>query len=476
MQVKQIVPTFQDFAYGREKLSDAPVLMAVILLAAFSFFLTLFLPSVGEEGVYTNITLEMMYHNDYLVPTLYGTQYSRPPLFNWLIIGVSYILGPAKVVLAARLVNIAATLGTASLLIWFVRRIFPEKQFALLCGAIYLSGDLLFRRGWLAYSDSLFSLCIFSSIVCLWMALENKQQRWYIGASISLCCGFLAKVHTVYIFYALAGLVLLWRHPNRSFMFMPLSWLAHFSALLFPLYWTLHVSHGYGGMGTTWLHSQSFFAWPGFLPYLFHIFISYPMDVFLRFLPGSLIAAFMWYKMRGKQKPSAQHGAISIVFWIVLLNLLPYWLVPSSNIRYILPVYPFMALLIAYVIWQSGNQVRRFAVTCLIATIFAKYIFAIWWLPYEHTVYRGNAAEIATDVMRRTVDADLYINDSTSTGLRVAVELNALRQPKPPLELAPLDFHGYVLADKIDPTLGQLVHTYNLRSNKLYLFFNAGSS
>ena len=385
------------------------------------------------------------------------------------------VLGPVKVVLAARLVNMSATLATTGLLIWFVRRIFPERQFALLTGAIYLSGDLLFRRGWLAYADSLFSLCIFSSIVCLWMALESRQQKWFLGAAISLSCGFLAKIHTAYIFYAVAGIVLIWRHPNRKFIFTPLSWLIHFCALIFPLYWTVYINKGYGGMSTTWLQSQSFLEWPGLFAYISRIFVVYPLDVFSRFLPSSLIAVVMWYNMRAKQKPSAQHGAITIVFWVVFLNLLPYWLVPSSNIRYILPLYPLISLLIAYIIWQSGNPTRRFAVSCLVVTIILKYIMAIFWLPYEHKVYRGNALAVATDVLERTKDANLYINDSTSTGLRVSVELNKARYPKAPLIQPPNNFNGYVLTDINSNQLGKLVHVYTLRSNKIYLFFRAGS-
>lgn len=475
MQVKQIVPTFQDFACGREKLSDTTVLSAVILFAAASFLLTLFLPSVGEEGVYTNITLEMLYNNDYLVPRLYGVHYSRPPLFNWLMMVFTSWFGPTKVVLAARIVNMLSTLGSAGLLVWFVRRIFPEKQFALLTGAIYLSGDLLFRRGWLAYADSLFSLCIFSSMVCLWMALEYKQQKWFLGAVLSLCGGFLAKIHTVYIFYAIAGLVLIWRHPNRKFIFTPMSWVLHLAALIFPLYWTVYINKGYGGMNTTWSQSQSFLEWPGFFAYAYRIIISYPLDVFYRFLPSSLIALLMWYKMRSTQKPSAQHSAITIVFWIVFLNLLPYWLVPASNIRYILPLYPMISLLIAYVIWQSGNPTRRFAVSCLLVTLVLKYALAILWFPYEHNVYRGNALAIATDILQRTKDENLYINDSTSSGLRVAVELNKARYSKAPLTAPPSNFHGYLLADSNNPVYGSLVHIYNLRSNKIYLFFSAGS-
>ncbi len=462
MRLKPIVLTDKSFAW-------------LILLAASSLLCTLFLPSVGEEGVYTNITLEMMHNKNYLVPTLYGVQYSRPPLFNWLIMLYTQVLGPTHVVLAARLVNITATLVTAGGLIWFTRRIFAKQHLALLAAAVYLSGDLLFKRGWLAYADSLFSLFIFTAIVCLWLALEYKQKRWLLGAVISLSCGFLSKIHTVYVFYGIAGLVLLWQHPNRKYLFSPFSCLLHLLALAFPLYWTLSVMHGYGGMGTTWLQSQSFLAWPGLLTYAQRILITYPLDIVLRFLPSSIIAAYLLYKLRSAPALTAPPLAIRIIFWLTLLNLLPYWLVPTSNIRYILPLYPFIALLIAYVIWQASDAVRKLAVHGLLAAISLNFVYACWWLPYEHTAYRGNAATAAQQILTRTANSNLYINDSTSAGLRVAVELNKLRYPSPPLTVAPAKFTGYVLADNINPPLGELVKIYELRHNKLYLFFNAGT-
>ena len=412
--------------YSREKLSNSTFLMLIVLLAGFSFFLTLALPSVGEEGVYTNITLEMMYNNDYLRPTLYGTDYYRPPLFNWLILEITNIFGPAYVVMAARLVTMLATLTTAGLLIWFVRTIFADTQFALLSAAIYLSGDLLFKRGWLAYADSLFALFVLSALIFLWFALERKQSLWFIAAGLSLCCGFLTKVHTIYLFYAVAGLVLMYKHQNRALLFSPLSWVVHLLAIVFPFAWAIYVKDGNTDIDATANYSLTLLQWPGFFNYITHVLIAYPLNLFLRFLPVSLIAIVMCYKLRSSLKSHYEYQKINIIFWIVLLNLLPYWLAPSSTIRYILPVYPFIALLIAYVVWLAGAASRQLAIQLLIVGVVLKYAFAIWWLPYEHNVYRGNALAVAADILQHAGNDNLYINDSSSAGLRLAVELNKL--------------------------------------------------
>lgn len=444
--------------------------LPIILLAGFSFYLTLFLPSVGEEGVYTNITLEMIYNKDYLVPTLYGAQYHRPPLFNWLMLFFTPFFGPTNIVIVARLVNMFVTFATAGLLAWFVNYTLKNKNLALLTTAIYLSGDLLFKRGWLAYADSLFALCIFASIVCLWLALEKQQRRWFWAAGISLCLGFLAKTHTAYLFYAVSALVLLFLHPNRKFIFSITSWVVHLLAIIFPIVWTLYVNKGHGGVGTTWQHSLTFFAWPGAVAYFKRVTINYPVELIVSFLPASIIALFAAGKLR------TQNFVVKVVFWIVVLNLLPYWLVPTSNIRYILPLYPLIALLIGYSIWHAGQSFRRIALYSLLITVIAKYIFSIWWLPYEYSVYRGDAGAIAADVLERTNGENLYINDTSSTGLRVAVEINKLRANSAPISRPPHDYVGYLLSDTNDLVQTSEIYQYDLRNNKLYLLFKASSS
>lgn len=456
----------------RTEKNDSIFLLVIILFAILSCFLTLPLPSVGEEGVYTNITLEMLYNNNYLVPKLYGTQYSRPPLFNWLMLPLVKLLGVIHVTVAARLVNILATIASAGLLFWFTKHVFKQKNLAFLATAIFLSGDLLLMRSWLAYADSLFAFCIFAAIVCLWLALESKRKIFWLGVFLALSAGFLTKVYTVYVFYALSAVVLLFYNQNRNYILKPASIIMHVLALAVPVCWTLSLNHN--AVTTSVLYSRSFFVWASIGGYIYKILIGFPITVFIRFLPASAIALLSGYPVY-KQKKLVPL-AVKTIFWIVILNLLPYWLAPISNIRYVLPLYPLIALLIAYVISQASRRLQRLTFILLFIAIVAKYLISIFWLPYEHTVLRGNAPAAASEINQVINNADLYINDSSSTGLRVAVELNKLRPSKPPLTVAPHDFTGYVLTDQKDANLGVLIQKYTFNNNKLYLFFNAGSS
>src|SRR5262245_12735933 len=86
--------------------------------ACLSFFTTLTLPYVGEEAVYTITSLEMRWSGDFFVTTLYGTNYGRPPLLNWLVIALAELLGWDRVLLASRLVTAASTMATGLILAW----------------------------------------------------------------------------------------------------------------------------------------------------------------------------------------------------------------------------------------------------------------------------------------------------------------------------------------------------------------------
>src|SRR5690242_17972844 len=172
--------------------------------AALSLFTTLTLPYIGEEAVYTITSLEMRLNHDFFVTTLYGENYGRPPLLNWLVIPLAEALGWQHVLIASRLVATMATLGAGLVLAWLTLHLTRNRTLAALSAAVFLSGDVLFYRGWLAYSDPLFMLFVFGAIACLWVSVLEKRGALLWLAMLCLTCGFLAKVQTAYLFYLIS--------------------------------------------------------------------------------------------------------------------------------------------------------------------------------------------------------------------------------------------------------------------------------
>lgn len=399
------------------------------------------MPYQGEEGVYTITSLEMWYHNEWISPLFYGGNYGRPPLFNWLIIPLASFLGFEHVLIASRLIAASASFLTGLVLVWLVGQLFRNRNLAWFAGSIYLSGDLLFRRGWLAYADPLFSLFVFSAISCLWVGLEKKRSSLFALANLALIAAFLSKALTAYSFYFIAFAVLFWRHHNRRFLLSPLSILFHLMGLLFPLFWNAFT--GEGAHGQTMMVdvlSRLSESETHFKEHLIKI-ITYPFSTLLYWMPASGVLVYLFLQNRKNKthlladlKLDNHHFAfVSIAFWILCLNYIPYWLAPQNRIRYILPLYPFFALIAAYIISTAKESMVRITCTLLGVLVLIKFCFGFFGYTFIQNKMRGDYLEVAEAVFQKTGQFPVYINDDSATGLSVTAHLNVLRLPMPPL-------------------------------------------
>ena len=88
----------------------------------------------------------------------------------------------------------------------------------------------------------------------------------------------------------------------------------------------------------------------------------------LRFAPASLLAAYCLWRRKGRGEEA--HGwdsTVAIGAWIALLGFLPYWFWPDTGSRYVMPLYPLAAFLIAHVLWRQDLLRMRLVVNCLLA-------------------------------------------------------------------------------------------------------------
>lgn len=466
------------------------VLKTLVIFSALSFLTTLNLPYQGEEGVYTLTSLEMWFNHEWLNPTQYGMSYLRPPFLNWLIIPLASFLGWEQMLLASRLISATSTLITTALLFWSTNTLFRSKFLAWLAAALFLSGDLLLRRGWLAYADPLFSLWIFSAIVCSLMALEKRNAVFLIFSSLSICAAFLTKAMTAYLFYAITLFVLYWKHPNRRVLLSPASLVAHLFAFSFPFLWDNFLSHA--------SHSQSMIndvlnklSLIEILNYTIKL-VVFPLDALFRFFPASAIVIY-FFIIEKKWKhidhipnfssKSQDHSLLfSILVWIVILNFLPYWLAPKAHVRYLLPLYPLVAIILAYLIHQWGEKAIKPTVYLLSCVLVFKYILGLWGYDFLEKKIRGNYLNTAEAILTKTGDLPLCAADDTAIGLSVIANLNILRLPKEPIRACQNTISNtnaisnlpiskeYLLVEKPEQFKdARIEEIYTLGRNKLYL-------
>ena len=270
------------------------LLWRLYLFAVLAMLPALFIQYIGEEGVYVILAQEMRARGDYVHGTLYGRPYGRPGLFSWLILASGTLVGEGKELIAARVIAIAATALTGLVLAWLVRRVLRDPVLAALAAVAYLSGDMLFHRGWLAYADPLFGLCVFGAMACLWVAVAERRSAWMLVSGTALVLAFLVKGLPAYIYYSGMGAVLLLFHGNRRFLVHPVALLAHGAALAVPFVWDVRWGGGVV-LGTFLANVRMMLAGTdghaafGTLAHLTHVF-DYPLQLVWHLLPASALA------------------------------------------------------------------------------------------------------------------------------------------------------------------------------------------
>ncbi|MDD5300776.1 MAG: glycosyltransferase family 39 protein [Gallionella sp.] len=442
----------------------------LIFLGAISFLPTLFFYLVGEEGIYTITSMEMWHQNNWVQQIMYGSDNNRPPLVNWLIMPVANLIGWQHIAIAARSVSVAATLGMVGWLYWLSRKLFDDKSFALFAALAGLSlADWLLYRGWLTYTDPVFAFFTFGAMAALWGAVIEQHKGWLLASVLLASCAMLSKAFTVYIFYGTVVLVLLWQRPARKFLLSPSTLLVFALALTVPFAWFATLPQ-VGGRSSSMLdeiiRKLTAINTPGYFTQL----AIFPFESAFRLSPAVLLAVYLLLRKRVTQ-PEAAPLHFNAVLLITGLSFLPYWLSPQSSIRYLLPIYPFIALVSARIIWRAGDAAKTLALRWFAGIIAFKFVFGLLLVPYYQSHFRGeNYVRTAQEIMRLTVGYPLYVIDSRSVGLSIVGQIDVERWPQAPLVRPPAHWEeGFVLAPDANEVLGAVAKIYTVAGDQTFL-------
>lgn len=459
------------------RVSALPVTRQQFWWSCFALLALSFIPSlgfhfIGEEAILPLTSLEMWHRGDWLKHTIYGLPVGHNPLFNWLLIPLASAAGWEHALLLSRALMLGSCLLTAFILAGLARRLFGDPSLGAFAAVVYLSlGDLFLWRGALAYVDPLFGLFVFGSIAALWLACEGRSPAWLLAAMTALTAAFLTKTLTAYVFYGAAGFVMLFRREYRLFLLSPASIAVHAAGLAAAAYWLLGVVGGQGHGGWMLQEALRKLVPQGLGAYLLRL-VAYPAETLLRLSPPSALALYLLWRGRvtaPEPAPARAH------FWTAVamagLNFLPYWLAPQGGIRYLIPIYPLFAMVIARMIWRAGEDALRLAVRWLVALLAVKLVFVLVAYPHYQATYRGeNYLAAAEDVMARVGDRPLYVNDLTATGLSVAAHLDIRRLPAPPLGWPPESWNdAFLLTETPQAEQDRVVTRYRLGGDDLYL-------
>jgi hypothetical protein len=190
--------------------------------------------------------------------------------------------------------------------------------------------------------------------------------------------------------------------------------------------------------------------------------IAFPLETLLRLAPVSLLV--LWSARRNNVfKGLLADQPVRTALAIAAIVFIPFWLAPQSHFRYIVPVLPLIALVLAVAVFKLGDASVRTTMRWLWG---AAVIFPI----YQHRVRGENYALTAREVLRRTAGFALYSNDVSAAGLSVTAYMNIQRLPQRALTFAPLQWdNGFAISNVADETLGKINAQYPLGGDTLYL-------
>ncbi|MDP1996283.1 MAG: hypothetical protein Q8J90_03715, partial [Gallionella sp.] len=394
------------------------------------------------------------------------------PLFNWLIMLLSALFGWEHVLIVTRVLTVFSTLSTALVLAWMAGRLFQDKAFGVFAALGYLTmADVLLYHGWLSYVDPNYAMFIFSAIATLWVGVREQRIPMLVLSGVLLTCAFLSKALTAYIFYGGVLFVLLFDAQQRRFLLhwrtLPVLLLTYAG----PLIWYVTIPGGMAQGNRMFAELTHKFVKPAFFEYVGKL-IGFPIEVLIWLAPLTLLAIYLWLRNRDRKEISASHQLLFIsASWMFLLNFLPYWISPRGGMRYLMPIYPLLALVAARIIWQSGEAALALARKWIIAALVLKFVVALVVFPYYQSHYRGqNYDETAAEILILAQGQPLYTTNSTAAGLSVTAYLNKRRVPLPVLRLPPVNWpSGFVVALTADEALGQVYKRYRLGGDDLYL-------
>jgi len=313
-------------------------------------------PLYLEEPRRAVIAMEIAWSGNYWAPTLFGEwYYNKPPVFNWLLLvfqGFGRMLGDGPFhEFWLRLPTVLSVLVIAGL-IYRVGKYEVHRLFGARAGLLFLTfgGTLLFFSA-LAEIDLFYALLVFAGMLSTWYF---GRQQAYLALFLSAYCfcalGLLTKGLPSLVFTAITLLVYFIDQRRVGKLFS----LAHVLGVLllgilvggYIFKYSQYHSPEYllrnlvGESVRRTPASAPLLALPGH-------FILFPLNILMDMLPGSLTGLLL-LRRDVREVLLERHPFIRFCTLMLLANLLLYWISPGTRIRYVYPLFPFMAILLAW--------------------------------------------------------------------------------------------------------------------------------
>jgi 4-amino-4-deoxy-L-arabinose transferase-like glycosyltransferase len=341
------------------------ITVPLLLLATLTFFAGLGRGAItdSDEAFYAESAREMVLTGDWLTPYYnYQPRFQKPVLYYWLTAATYFLTGPTE--FGARLWAALAGVGLVMITAACGRRWYDETT-GLLAGAIVAANFGYFSIGRMALPDLPLTFCI---TLAIWAALvstleqERSPRKFVLVSALGLALGFLLK-GPVGVIIPLMVIVPVLVIERRSIGVTPIDLvlgLIVFVAVATPWYLLMWLRHG-----TEYL--QGFFVGDNFERFATDRFNDpRPWWFYLPVVAGGLLPwtplVLVWLgpiTQLIRRRRDVGTIDLRLLLWAAL-PLIFYTASIGKQPRYVLPVLPPLALLLASSVVQRTQQWRGY--------------------------------------------------------------------------------------------------------------------
>ncbi len=348
----------QTLLHRLRALPDRYLLFVILLLCLPAYLLNLGVAAfIGDEAIRAWVAMEMDFSGNYIATTMHGAPYlNKPPLFNWMILAVSKIMGGYGE-LPSRLITVFFLAVFGYTIFRFVRQRFTA-EFAFLAAMMTVtSGRWLFYDSMLGLIDTTFSLVIYLLFISIWFF--GKREQWlrlFLATYFLMAVGFLLKGMPALVFQGFSLLAGLFFFKKWKLLF---SW-KHLAGIalaagIIGIYFVAYAQHRpvealiFNFLNESAKRTATEHGWWKTISHLF----AFPLESLYHFLPFSLLLVFLfdkriWEKIR-------RDDFVFFNFLLLAVNLPIYWTSSGVVPRYLLMFVPLFNVVGLYLLEQNRS-------------------------------------------------------------------------------------------------------------------------
>ena len=325
------------------------------MLLFTSFFVNLGVaPLKHEEPRRALIALEMLFRDNWIVPTEMGEYYyKKPPVYNWVVIGGFKLFGNHSEY-AARFLSILSFLGMG-VLVFLMGQRYVNTYFGIYAGLLtWAMADVLFYFSATAGEiDLFFSFITLGSFFTIFYFYQKQQFYLLFIATYALgAIGTLTKglPSPVFLAVSLGTFFLYQRKIRHLFSLAHLAGISVFLLTVGGYFWWYDQYHPFTNYFTSedslWSQSSERTMLENTVFTLVPHLLLFPLETLKNVTPASLLLLFavrrdFFTKLR-------QHPFILFCLILFVSNIAIYWLSPGTRSRYVYMLYPLLVIVLTF--------------------------------------------------------------------------------------------------------------------------------